>query len=1404
MTINKYELSRAGMLNYWYYDDREFDFRGGKLLLRGSNGSGKSVTMQSLLPLLLDGNKEPSRLDPFGSRSRKMIDYLLGENGERRDRIGYLYLEYKRRNTEEYVTTGLGLKVTSSSDKVESWGFVIKNRRMGHDFFLYNEGFNEKGEPILIPLTRQDLIARVEEEGCGQVVLTNAEYAELVNQSIFKFKTMKGFYDLVKLIVTIRTPKLSNDLKPERIYEILEDSQAEIALDDLTALAETIQNIDKHKERLETTKQELAHATAIAKAYDDYNEAMLAKKAEELLEARGKWQEAERSINKTLNELKRAEARHAELILHVQELHKEEQQLKEKLERMRDSDAFKTKRDLQQKARELDESERTVVSRKDAKSTKDAREREARTKLRDLTDEVARIKKDTMSRLDELASVAEEIDFTEHEQLQMQASTLLENETVLMAVDQWRDRLKNHTDVSRTILQVLQQEVDQQVQVDGAKDALEKVKVTKKTEEEAKRQNEEALEESIETLDACIHAWSHQNEEYVLNGDETERIMNATGLLFEGTLPTDVSQIIQDGYEQRKQELTIQQLEAKNGLKRIQEEINRKEQEKKAITDKRDPEPETRRPETVHVREKLQMAGVPFVPFYEAVDFVEGVDGEERERIEASLAEMGVLDSLIVSTSYTHVITENDTVLQPSAPLTNVETLRKYLRPVSVEGVDIAASEIEAVLAGIAVIPQMQEPYVTTTGAYRHGIVTGAAVPTSASRFIGKESRRLYRLFLLEQLTKELEELEEQKHQLLGQSEQLSRRVSTLTQENRSFPSMNDIVELHDKDKRLHDRIQFLQEQENEQLALLQQQIERLRALQVKREELSRGRKIALRVSAYQNLMEAIDHYSVTLNQLRDLCKDLINRRTTAEQQFMAVEQAEADAQEAHEEVLRAKKQRDLLAAQVKGMKEALIALDGDQIDDQIALVDDRLTKIPKENVALVEERTRAEGETGQLKENVSRFKRHQDFYASLYDARERLFEMEMQIVGQPFDYNQLIGAAQDIIYTDSSNNRAHVMGKRDKLSDAYHAMTRGLMNYSPLWSERTAEVQMPNAVGESLQFEIDKLEASTTRVYLSLNLEGRAVTPQELKLYVEKEVMAIEEMITEQNENVFKEIIYNNVGERIRELMLQTSLWKDEINQLMAERVVSSGLKLRLEWNPRKSKNPDELPSRELVSLLQKDPETLRETDYRKLTNHFNAKIAEVKAIMDSSEAHKDKSMEDVMQEVLDYRKWFEFKLFIKKGEDKEKELTKDAYLALSGGERALAMYIPLFAAIFSRYSEASPEAPYIISMDEAFAGVDSENIADMFGLIEKLDFNFIINSQVLWGDYETISALGISEIIRPNNAKHVTVLNYEWDGRRKTELPPRQVAPLSKAESLVMSQLEQLELWEDPNEST
>lgn len=108
---NRWVINRAGLVNFWYYDEEIFEFSNGRLLLRGSNGSGKSVTMQSFIPLLLDGNKSPERLDPFGSKARKIENYILGDDDNgKEESIGYLFMEFKKKVSNNLITIGMGFR----------------------------------------------------------------------------------------------------------------------------------------------------------------------------------------------------------------------------------------------------------------------------------------------------------------------------------------------------------------------------------------------------------------------------------------------------------------------------------------------------------------------------------------------------------------------------------------------------------------------------------------------------------------------------------------------------------------------------------------------------------------------------------------------------------------------------------------------------------------------------------------------------------------------------------------------------------------------------------------------------------------------------------------------------------------------------------------------------------------------------------------------------------------------------------------------------------------------------------------------------------------------------------------------------------------------------------------------
>ncbi|MNJ63782.1 hypothetical protein D3C77_597050 [compost metagenome] len=83
-----------------------------------------------------------------------------------------------------------------------------------------------------------------------------------------------------------------------------------------------------------------------------------------------------------------------------------------------------------------------------------------------------------------------------------------------------------------------------------------------------------------------------------------------------------------------------------------------------------------------------------------------------------------------------------------------------------------------------------------------------------------------------------------------------------------------------------------------------------------------------------------------------------------------------------------------------------------------------------------------------------------------------------------------------------------------------------------------------------------------------------------------------------------------------------------------------------------------------------------------------------------------------------------------------------------------------------------ASDTAPRLITLDEAFAGVDSNNKEKMFNMIQDFDFDYIMNSYDLWGCYRSVKSLSILTILRQPSSPHMGFRRYHWNGRRQVEV--------------------------------
>jgi hypothetical protein len=119
----RWMLNRAGIINVYQYGDETLDFAGGRLLLRGVNGSGKSTAMNMLLPFLLDADTR--RIDAAGEQSGVLRAWMLSGRDEPQPQ-GYLWLEVSK--NDSYLNFGCGIRANRATDQVTTWWFITSHR----------------------------------------------------------------------------------------------------------------------------------------------------------------------------------------------------------------------------------------------------------------------------------------------------------------------------------------------------------------------------------------------------------------------------------------------------------------------------------------------------------------------------------------------------------------------------------------------------------------------------------------------------------------------------------------------------------------------------------------------------------------------------------------------------------------------------------------------------------------------------------------------------------------------------------------------------------------------------------------------------------------------------------------------------------------------------------------------------------------------------------------------------------------------------------------------------------------------------------------------------------------------------------------------------------------------------
>ncbi|GAA3411945.1 hypothetical protein [Streptosporangium vulgare] len=220
---HRWRLHRAGMINVWHYYETEFAFSGGRLVLRGTNGSGKSRALEMLLPFLLDGDRR--RMDATGSGRVRLEDLMRAGGQEQPNRLGYLWLELIRHGdggetsdgtTEpEYITLGALVRFARSTGEAKAWYFTTPCR-VGHNLILLGDD--------RAPLSREGLAEAI---GADRIADSPDVHRERVRATVFGLTGDSGkerFAGLLQLLRTLRAPDVGNRIDEGRLPQILADA----------------------------------------------------------------------------------------------------------------------------------------------------------------------------------------------------------------------------------------------------------------------------------------------------------------------------------------------------------------------------------------------------------------------------------------------------------------------------------------------------------------------------------------------------------------------------------------------------------------------------------------------------------------------------------------------------------------------------------------------------------------------------------------------------------------------------------------------------------------------------------------------------------------------------------------------------------------------------------------------------------------------------------------------------------------------------------------------------------------------------------------------------------------------------------------------------------------------------
>ncbi|MEU6807761.1 TIGR02680 family protein [Streptomyces sp. NPDC046831] len=1379
---HRWRLNRAGIVNVWFYFDQRFVLSGGRLVLRGSNGSGKSRALEMLLPFVLDADRR--RMDATGSGKVRLEDLMRAGGDGQANRLGYVWLELVRdvedsgsEQRAEFLTAGALIRFSHSTAEAKAWYFLTP-QRVDEDLVLLDTS--------RVPLSKEGLAAAI---GADRLTSSAEIHRDRVRAAVFGLHGDQGrerYTGLLQLLHTLRSPDVGNRIDEGRLPQILSDALPPLSDKAIATAGEELDGLEETRAALARLETAYGHVADFLRVYTRYAAGVCIAASDRTQAAAVLARETDAAAVQREEAYLRLVRDHADAVAEGGELDGYREELEATVAGIRQSSEYRAARELSERLstlQALDAAARNAMATAQGARAEEQRGVEA-------CNEAAQDVKNAAAEAAEIAQQAGELLRQAGLNTPLPPAAHVEVRSPEPVVEAVRttadtdpqpvsrpaalvlvpapDRIGATVEELLTAIPALRSAAATRAQQAAARadeareltSALENVRRAQDRADDAAEdatanegraeQTEASRDEAAAQLAVAWRTWTASSRSHHLLGDIDWHSTAVAALLNDvealcGDVPpgpeTDRELALLDALAQQAaapaRALHAQQM-AGLAAQAQQDQARREEllAEAGELRRERDMPPQ--------VPDWLDNPPPGAPALWQLLDFRPEVTPPVRAGVEGALLASGLLHGVLTPDG--NMIADNGQLLLGADGPPALHSLRTLLIPDTDDS--STAARVNTVLDRIA-LSAGHPTWVSADGSWGNGPLTGRHLPATA-RYIGTTARAAARAMRLAEIDALLGQLQQTAQARSEQQDALTTRLEDLENHLLDAPRSVHLATL---------RLQAASARADavtsrRQAGALAQEAELMQRAWTARHRSHREVCAALGMPDDADGLRAIQaraEQAQTMCQTLDRASEAISRHLTRQQLLLkhlhTVSGRRSTAEE-HAEAAALNWSRE--ASALAALRESL--------GSSPQQVHDRLDAAERELKQTKESLQRTNSQVLQLTGQVATAKE------KAQSAREKAQEARTALVEQARAlHRRLSHPALTVALVPDTTAPAALLSANAGADDILAAVR-----------EVRAAVQRPDSTADAtaLARAQSLLERNTTGTYdvtvtIEDDLHVVELTDAVGRRHIADAAADLRERrdrgrsaLTQRERTAFHNFVLGGMAEELRNRIVEAEKLIDAMNTSLEPITTSHGIGVKIRWRLADAANEHVTRIKE---LMKRDVRVLREAESEEL-------ISRLKALVDAAYSNDPQAgYATHLHTALDYRAWHVVDAYITgPGPGQERKISRRA--KLSQGETRFVSYVTLFAAA-DAYLSSLPDtgrALRLILLDDAFAKVDQRTIGELMALLVRLDLDFVMTGHALWGFFADVPQMDTYEVRRAEGTAAVTT-HIHWDGHTR-----------------------------------